>query len=265
MTDSSADTAIPALLGPDEPPAVEIVNGNGSSSAVLVCDHASNRVPVRLGELGLAGAQLNDHIGWDPGAAAVARRLSAHLDAPLVLSGYSRLVIDCNRPLSHADSIAERSAGVPVPGNRGLSPDERRIRSQTLFRAYHGTIARLLDGRAGRPSVLLSIHSFTPALDGRPRPWHVGVSSGRDRRLAELLLGVLRQDRDLIIGDNEPYPIEDGIDYTIPLHGEGRGLPSVMIEIRQDGIRTLAGAATWAARLAAAYRRIEPEVLQLFD
>ena len=264
MTDSGTGTATPALLQPDEPPAVEIVNANGSSSAVLVCDHASNRIPAGLGNLGLAADRLNDHIGWDPGAAEVARRLSAHLDAPLVLSGYSRLVIDCNRPLSNAESIAEQSAGVCVPGNLGLLPEQRSIRAEALFQAYHGMIAALLDGRSGRPSVLLSIHSFTPVLNGRERPWHIGVSSGHDRRLAELILGVLRQNEDLIVGDNEPYPIEDGIDYTIPLHGEGRGLPSVMIEIRQDGIRTTAGAATWAARLAEVFRLIEPEALRLW-
>jgi predicted N-formylglutamate amidohydrolase len=260
MTDSAMNDTTPDLLGPDEPPAVEIVRGNGSSSAVLVCDHASNRIPARLGDLGLAAARLNDHIGWDPGAAEVARRLSDQLDAPLVLSGYSRLVIDCNRPLSHSDSIAEQSAGVLVPGNLGLPPEQRRLRAQALFQTYHDAIARLLDARAGRPSVLLSIHSFTPVLNGPPRPWHIGVSSGRDRRLAELMLGVLRRNEGLIVGDNEPYPIEEGIDYTIPLHGGDRGIPSVMIEIRQDGVRTTADAERWAATLAELYRQIESEI-----
>lgn len=263
MTDFGTGTATPALLEPDEPPAVEIVNADGSSSAVLVCDHASNRIPARLGKLGLAPVRLNDHIAWDPGAAEVARRLSVLLDAPLVLSGYSRLVIDCNRPLSNAESIAEHSAGVCVPGNAGLSPSQKSIRAETLFQAYHAAIDRLLDGRAGRPNALLSIHSFTPVLDGRARPWHIGVSSGHDRRLADLMLGVLRRNDDLTVGDNEPYPIEDGIDYTIPFNGEGRGLPSVMIEIRQDGIRTTAGVTVWAARLAELYRLIEPEVFLL--
>jgi predicted N-formylglutamate amidohydrolase len=262
----SSDTRLTAsaLLEPDEPPAVETVNAGGGGSAVLVCDHASNRVPRRLGSLGLDAARLADHMGWDPGAADVARRLSAHLDAPLVLSGYSRLVIDCNRPPRSAESIAEESAGVPVPGNRGLSPENRESRINTLFQPYHGAIARLLDGRSRRPSLLLSIHSFTPILNGRPRPWHVGVSSGRDRRLAALMLRALAHGADFTVGDNEPYPIEDDIDYTIPVHGEARGLPSVMIEIRQDGIRTAAGAAGWAARLAQAYRLIEAEALGFF-
>ena len=253
-----------SFLEPDEPSPVEIVNADGTGSAVFVCDHASNRVPRRLGTLGLDAAQLADHIAWDPGAADVARRLSAHLDAPLVLSGYSRLVIDCNRPLRNAESIAEQSAGVPIPGNRGLCSKEREIRINALFRPYHGAIGRLLDSRTKRPSLLLSIHSFTPLLNGRTRPWHISVSYGRDRRLAALMLGALAHSGDFTVGDNKPYPIEDDVDYTIPVHGEGRALPSVMIEIRQDGIRAAADAAAWAARLADAYRLIETDALRFF-
>jgi predicted N-formylglutamate amidohydrolase len=264
MTRPDTSLTTPALLGADEPPAVEVVNAGGTGGAVLVCDHASNRVPRRLGDLGLDAVQLADHIAWDPGAAAVARRLSAHLDAPLLLSGYSRLVVDCNRPLRNPESIAEQSAGVPVPGNRGLSLKEREMRIDGLFRPYHDAVGRLLDVRSRGPNLLLSIHSFTPVLKGRPRPWHVGISHGRDRRLAALLLGALARDGELTVGDNEPYPIEDDIDYTIPHHGERRGLPCVMIEIRQDGIRTAAGAAVWAERLADAFRRIEAEALRLF-
>lgn len=261
MSESTTDTQ--ALLGAHEPPAVEIVNAGGASSVVLVCDHASNRVPERLANLGLDADQLADHIGWDPGAAAVARGLSARLDAALVLSAYSRLVLDCNRPLNSAESIPEHSAGVPVPGNAGLSPEARRIRSEALFRPYHAAISQLLDGRRQRPTLLISIHSFTPVLKGRPRPWHIGVSAGRDKRLAALMLAVLRQNEDLIVGDNQPYPIEVEFDYTIPVHGEARGLPSVMIEIRQDGLRTAAAAAAWADRLAEVYRQIEVKAVGL--
>lgn len=252
------------LLGPAESPAFELVNATGSSSAVLVCDHASDRVPQQLGNLGLDAAQLAEHIGWDPGAAETARLLSAQLDAPLVLSSYSRLVIDCNRPLGNADSIAEQSAGVLVPGNRGLSPAEREQRINTLFRPYHNAIERLLDERCQRPNLLLSVHSFTPILNGQPRPWHIGVSYWRDRRLAALMLDELARRGNVIVGDNQPYPIEEDVDYTIPVHGEARGLPSVMIEIRQDGIRDAEGVAAWATRLAQAYRLIEAEALRFF-
>jgi predicted N-formylglutamate amidohydrolase len=264
MIDSEADVTTWSLLGPDEPPAVEVLNADGSCGAVLLCDHASSRVPERLGNLGLTAVQLADHIGWDPGAADVARRLSAHLDAPLVLSGYSRLVIDCNRPLRSAESIVEESAGVPVPRNIGLSPAERESRIKELFRPYHDAIDELLDGRSLRPSLLLSIHSFTPVLNGRPRPWHIGISHGYNRDLAALLLGALACSGDFLVGDNEPYPVDDDIDYTIPVHGEGRGLPSAMIEIRQDAIRAVEGAAVYAERLAQAYRLIEAEALRFF-
>ncbi len=261
--DSDTHPITCSWLGSDEPPAVELVNAGGSGSAVLVCDHASNRIPRRLGNLGLDALALADHIAWDPGAAEVARRLSADLDAPLVLSGYSRLVIDCNRPLGNAQCIAEQSAGVPVPGNRALSAGDRAMRIDTLYRPYHDAIARLLERRSQRASLLLSIHSFTPVLEGRERPWQVGVSYWRDPRLAVLLRGGLSQGMESAVGDNQPYAIDEAIDYTVPVHGEGRGLPSVMIEMRQDGIRVPAQAATWAARLAQAYRRIEAEALRL--
>jgi predicted N-formylglutamate amidohydrolase len=254
-----------SLLGPDEPPPVEIVNADGRSNAVLVCDHASNRVPQKLGTLGLDADQLMDHIGWDPGAAEVARHLSKLLDAPLVLSGYSRLVIDCNRPLENTQSIAEQSAGIPIPGNHGLSPKQKQLRINTLFQPYHSAINRLLEKRGNSPTLFLSIHSFTPELDGRPRPWHVGVSYWRDGRFASLMREALARNGDLVVGDNEPYPIEDDIDYTIPAHGENRGLPSLMIEIRQDQVQTEAHAHIWASRLAAAYCLIEAEALLYFE
>lgn len=264
MMGSGADAKAATLLGPDEPPPVETVNAGGAGNVVLVCDHASHKVPQRLGTLGLAPDLLADHIGWDPGAADVAHRLAALLDSPLISSGYSRLVIDCNRPLDNAESIAERSAGVSIPDNLRLSPEERSARIDALFRPYHDTIGQLLDDRSHRPTLLISIHSFTPVLNGRRRPWHIGVSHWRDRQLAALLLGALGREGGLMVEDNEPYPIEDTIDYTIPRHGAGRGLPAVMIEIRQDAIRTAAGATAWAARLAAAYGLIEAEVPRLF-
>jgi predicted N-formylglutamate amidohydrolase len=245
-----------SLLGGEDGPPFEVVNADGGSNVVLVCDHASHRVPRRLGTLGLDPSRLREHVGWDPGAAAVARRLSTELDAPLVLSGYSRLVIDCNRPLRSAESIAEESDGVPIAANLGLSSEERAVRATALFHPYHDAIARVLDGRHGRPTVLLSIHSFTPVLTGHARPWDVGVSARRERRLASRLVAELRCDRGgWTVGDNEPYAIDDDFDYTIPVHAEARGLPSALIELRQDGIEKPADARAWAGRLAQAVRR----------
>ncbi len=245
------------LLAADEPPAFEIVNASGASNLVLVCDHASKRVPRCLDNLGLTPEQLDDHIGWDPGAADVARLLSNKLDAPLILSGYSRLVIDCNRPLQSPQSIPEQSAGVLVPSNQNITAEDRARRVKNVFTPYHNAINQLLADRKNRPTVFLSIHSFTPSLDGQHRPWHIGVSFWRNDTLAKLLISALKKDEDIVVGDNEPYAIDAEFDYAIPVHGEGRGLPSAMIEIRQDGIRTAAGVAAWAERIAKAYQTIE--------
>ncbi|MFZ5604914.1 MAG: N-formylglutamate amidohydrolase [Pseudomonadota bacterium] len=248
------------LLEPEEPPVFEIVNGNGQGRMVLVCDHASNRMPRCLKNLGLNAQQLADHISWDPGAADVARALSKLLDAPLVLSGYSRLVIDCNRPLQSPESIAEQSAGVTIPGNQQLSQQQREQRIAALFQPYHQAIAQLLDTREAPTTMLLSIHSFTPALNGQQRPWQVGVSYWHDPRLAEHLHNQLIQSGDINVGYNQPYPIEDAFDHTIPVHGEGRGLASAMIEIRQNEIPSPVAAMAWAARLAPAIQTFAVDI-----
>ncbi|WP_331352821.1 N-formylglutamate amidohydrolase [Cellvibrio sp. UBA7671] len=253
--------ALSTLLLPTEPAAVELFNQQGKSNLVLVCDHASNRVPVCLDKLGLSDDQLAEHIGWDPGAATVARLLAKALDAPLLLSGYSRLVIDCNRPIESNELIPEQSAGIVIPGNQNLSAYERADRIQNLFIPYHDAIDALLDARLlsnpKHPTLFLSIHSFTPFLFNQQRPWHIGVSHKSDARFAKDLYRALVQQGDIIVGLNEPYPIEDAFDYSIPTHGEARGLPCAMIEIRQDGLTTETGIERWAARIANAYRAID--------
>lgn len=245
------------MLLPHEPPPVEVVNPDGLSRVLLVCDHASNRLPAAAGTLGLAPGDIDTHIGWDIGAAAVARHLSRLLDATLVLSGYSRLLIDCNRPTQVAGSIPEASAGIPVPGNVGLRPEEREARTQTFFRPYHSTIESILEERARHPRwpipVLLSIHSFTPELHGKKRPWNVGLLYGKDTRLAHAFLEWLRRDPSLVVGDNEPYRVSADTDYTIPTHGEARGILHTAFEIRQNGITDEAGQRAWAERLAAGW------------
>ena len=251
------------LLVADEPPAVEAVNAGGAGSAVVVCDHASRRVPRRLAGLGLVPEQLTTHIAWDPGAKEVARRVAEELDAPLVASRYSRLAIDCNRPLASDESIAVTSAGKVIPGNCAISSADRAARATALFRPYHCTIARVLNQRAanGRRSRLLSIHSFTPVLNGDRRPWNVAFSYGRDARLALLLLDAFRTWGEMVVGENQPYSVDDSTDYTIPVHGEQRGLPHVLIEIRQDGLTTPEKCESWALRLAAAYRLSEASLV----
>jgi predicted N-formylglutamate amidohydrolase len=241
--------ALHPLLAGDEPPPFEIVDAGGAAPLVLVCDHAGNRVPRALRRLGLAPATLRGHIAWDIGAAEVARRLSRRFDAPLALARYSRLVIDCNRALDDPSSIAAESDGIPVPGNRGLSPGERLERAETLFKPYHEAVARLIERKAAQaPSpALVSVHSFTPVFQRTRRPWHVGVLWNADGRLAAPLLAALRRGAELVVGDNEPYSAREGVGYTIREHAERAGLAHVALELRQDLIATAAGAEQWAA------------------
>jgi predicted N-formylglutamate amidohydrolase len=241
-----------ALLDPDEPSPVTLDNEAGSSVFFLTCDHAGRAFPRQLGRLGLPEPETRRHIAWDIGIGAVGERLSRLLDAAVILQTYSRLVIDCNRDPSVASSIPEISETTEIPGNRGLSEVGRAARVDAIFRPYHNAIAAALDRRAAaaRESVLVALHSFTPVFKGISRPWHVAVLFNRDRRLAHALAELLRAEGDLMVGENEPYAVSDLTDYTIPVHGERRGLPHVEIEIRQDQITDPAGQMQWAERLA---------------
>jgi len=244
--------AAEALLAPDEPPAVIDYRSDGASPFLLVCDHAGRRIPRRLHNLGLAEAELARHIAWDIGIAGVGRLLADRLDACLVMQPYSRLVIDCNRPPGSLESIVTASDGTPIAGNENLSAAAAELRAREIFAPYHGAIARHLDARAKarRQTILISLHSFTAVYAGFARPWQVGVLYNRDSALARALLDLLRSERDLTVGDNEPYTVDDETDYTIPVHGERRGIAHVAIEIRQDLIGAETGQRQWAARLA---------------
>jgi predicted N-formylglutamate amidohydrolase len=254
------------MLSAHDPGAFEVVQAAGRSRVLLCCDHASRRLPAALGTLGVREADLASHIGWDIGAAAVARRLSTLLDATLVLSGYSRLVVDCNRPPNADSAIPTSSGGVPIPGNEGLDDAARALRVETLHRPYHAAIAAQLDARlataraapAAPSPVLLSIHSFTPALNGEPRPWPIALLYGRDARLAHRFRDALRRDATLLVGDNEPYRVSDDSDFTVPVHGEQRGILHTAFEIRQDGVEREEGAHRWAERIAEIWKEIEP-------
>ena len=240
------------LLGPDDPPPFESLNERGTSRALLVCDHASCRIPAALGTLGVSEEDRTDHIGWDIGAAAVARRLSALLDARAILAGYSRLVIDCNRPERAPDRIPPVSDSVPVPGNAGLDRAAVEARVDACFTPYHDAIGAALDrmSAAAPVPVLVAVHSFTPRLrGGTPRPWEIGICWDNDRRMAAPMIERLRAEG-LVVGANEPYDFGVLTDYTVPVHAEGRGLPSLLVEIRNDGIRTPEAVEAWSVRLA---------------
>jgi predicted N-formylglutamate amidohydrolase len=240
------------LLAADEPAPVSVHHENGRTPFLIVADHAGNSMPRALGRLGLPEAECARHVAWDIGIAAVSRLVADALDATLVQQNYSRLVIDCNRTPGSETSIAEVSELTPVPGNIGLSEGRKARRVREIFRPYHDRIETELEGRrqAGRPAALVAMHSFTPVFKGVPRPWHAGVLYNRDPRFAHLLMALMRHEEGLVVGDNEPYSVTDASDYTIPVHGERRGLHHVAIEIRQDLIADGKGQRTWGALLA---------------
>jgi predicted N-formylglutamate amidohydrolase len=240
------------LLAPDDPPPVRVLRPDGRSDFVLTADHAGRTIPKRLGMLGLPESELARHIAWDIGIAGVTERLSEALDAVAVLQNYSRLVIDSNRQPGLDSSIPTISELTPIPSNESLSSAEREARRREIFQPYHDRIEQLLEARraSGRRTLLIAMHSFTPVFKGIARKVEVGILYNRDPRLPHIILELLRHDGDLAVGDNEPYAVGDLSDYTVPVHGETRGLPHVEIEIRQDLIADAAGQARWAARLA---------------
>jgi predicted N-formylglutamate amidohydrolase len=250
-----------SLLAADDPPPVSVQNAAGPSPLLLVADHAGVASPRALGRLGVAESEWQRHIAWDIGIAGLGRMLSDALDATLIRQNYSPLVIDCNRPLDAASSIPEISELTPIPGNVGLSDAEKAARAREIFLPYHACIEaeRERRQRAGRPTALIALHSFTPEFKGVARPWHVALLSNRDRRLADRLLDLFRKERDLVVGDNQPYFVSGTTDYTIPAHGERHGLPHALIEIRQDLIAEDGGQRQWAARLA----RVLPRAYEL--
>jgi predicted N-formylglutamate amidohydrolase len=253
----TTDTAL--LLGAAEVPPVLEQNERGRSPFLLTCDHYGKLLPAALGDLGLPASELERHIGWDIGIAGVAEQVARALDAHLVAQRYSRLVIDCNRPPSAPNAIPMISERTTIPGNEGLTREDAERRRRAIFDPYHDRIADVIDARqrAGQPTVLVALHSFTPVYAGIIRPWHIGTLYHRDRTLPPLLLKALRAEPDLVVGDNEPYAVSNETDYTIPVHGEARGLINSGIEIRQDLIAESEGQRQWAERLTCIFGELE--------
>src|SRR5882762_8400264 len=253
----AGDTSL--LLGLTDVPPVREYNAEGSSPFLLTCDHYGRLIPAVLGDLGLPESELERHIAWDIGIAGVAEMLSKHLDAHLIVQRYSRLVIDCNRPPNVASSIPLISEATTIPGNEGITREAAALRRAQIFDPYHRRIDEIIDARRHRnmPTILVSLHSFTPVYAGIARPWHIGTLYQRDTVLPLLLLQLLRAEPDLVVGDNEPYAVSDETDYTIPVHAEARGLMNTGIEIRQDLIADQAGEKAWADRLARIFGEIE--------
>ncbi|MDH3693888.1 MAG: N-formylglutamate amidohydrolase [Gammaproteobacteria bacterium] len=247
-----------SLLEADDLDPVEVVNGN-NASLLLTCEHAGRSVPRALESLQLPREEFDRHIAYDIGAAGLAKRLAQRLDASLVLQRYSRLVIDCNRPIDAPDSITTVSDGTHISVNADLDYEERQQRVTEIHDPYHRAIAERLDAHEGVP-ILVSIHSFTPSMNNEERPWHAGLLFNRDDRLAKYMMPLLGKD-DINVAYNEPYSVDDHSDYTIPVHGEVRGIPHVLIEVRDDQLENSAAQHQWAEHIGVALEA----ALQVFD
>jgi len=244
---STAKQFIMGLLTETDPAPFHVIGEDRPSSTLLVCDHASNAVPAALDGLGLTADISEQHVAWDIGAAAVARGLAETLHTPLVLAGYSRLVIDLNRDPTDPASIPEVSDDIPIPGNRGLSDADKSCRVQEIYNPYHGKVADLLSQRdkEGWPPALFSIHSFTPLMKGETRPWDIGVLWNKDPRISVPLMAALEAHPDgLTVGNNEPY---SGAQYahTLDIQAGNLGIANCAVEIRQDLVSSEDGVRYW--------------------
>ncbi len=237
------------LLSKTEPAASQIVNAEGASPFVLICEHASNRVPEALGTLGLNTAELSQHIAFDIGAESTARILSKLLNAPLILQNYSRLVYDCNRPPEAEGAMPEVSEVTPIPGNKNLGAEAKLARINEIYRLFQDTIASFLDHRAAHAlrAIPVSIHSFTKLYKGKERSVELGLLFDRDAWLANLLVKSFPGFNTQL---NEPYGPKDGVMHLMNLHAAPRGLHHLMIEIRNDLIDGERGQQQWAQRLS---------------
>jgi len=240
------------LIGPDDPPSYVVLHEHGAAAALLVCDHASRAFPRSMARLGLPELATWQHVAWDIGAGELTRGLAHALDAPAVLAGYSRLVVDCNRDPDHAEVFRKESDGWIVPGNQSLTDAEQRLRRSSFFEPYHARITTSLDQLRERSVIPLfvSIHTFTPVMAGRHRPWHVGVLWDVDETNARRLMQGLSQVDGLVVGDNQPYSGRHPSDYTIEHHARRAGLPHLCIEVRQDQVESPAGLERWVRLLA---------------
>ena len=240
------------LLSPKDPPVSQLENPHGRSSVVLVCEHGGRAFPLKLGQLGLDDHQTQRHFAWDIGALDLARGLSDALDAPLIHQAYF---------------IPEQGEEITILGNTDLSQTQRKARLNEIWRPFHDHLSALLDQREqlSLQTVLISIHSFTPVFFGRQRPLEVGVLCDRERRFAEPLYQQLENKCGRLAALNEPYDMNRESDYTIPVHGEDRGLLCAEIEVRNNLISDSDGLAFWVETLAQAISSTLDQVLDTPD
>jgi predicted N-formylglutamate amidohydrolase len=249
-----------ADVADDWPVAVEVLNEDGRSPFVLICEHASNYIPAEYNQLGLAAKDLTRHIAWDIGAANVTRALAKRIDASAFLGGYSRLLVDLNRPLHVADSIPLRSEATDVPGNFALNDAEKERRARLMFHPFQDRLRQHLERRSadGRRNVLVAVHSFTPVYLGQQRAWHAGVLFDKAALLGQAMIAQLSRDPLLNVGANVPYGVSAEADYALVVHGDQLNNPAVLIEIRNDLIDDPDGVEAWTLKLEEALRAVEP-------
>lgn len=240
-----------ALLGPEDPAPFRVLNPDSESPYLFSADHAGRAIPRALATLGVSRAALDTHIAWDIGIAHVTELLAAELTAFAILQHYSRLVIDCNRPTHVESSIATLSEHTEIPGNVGLSAEDKAQRAAEIFEPYHRRLLAEFERRerSKAPIIYVAMHSFTPRFKGVDREWEMGVLYHRDSRLAARLLELLPREG-LCVGDNQPYFVSDHSDYGVPTYGEQRGHVHVELEIRQDLIADPVGQKRFASMLA---------------
>jgi predicted N-formylglutamate amidohydrolase len=268
--DSNSEHEHDSLIAPDEPPAISLLNEHGQAKVLLVGDHVSNLIPKSLQQLGLEDRVLQEHVAYDIGSRKLLTHLVEHLDAPAVLAGYSRLVVDLNRSLEDPSVIPKVSDNIPIPGNQNLSREDRKRRIHSFYTPYRAAIDHTLHGfrQRGIVPALIAIHSFTPQMAGFERPWHIGMLWDKDPRIPLALMQRLRAHPEQInVGDNEPYSGKHPADYTIDHHAEAAGLPHVSIEVRQDLVNTEAGAEKWATILSDALTDIlaDPDLYKVWN
>ncbi len=246
------------LIGPEDPAPYTLVNPEGTTPVLLVCDHAGRAFPRHMNLLGLDPSVLDKHVAWDIGSRRVGELLAERLDATAVQSNYSRLIVDCNRQLYDATAFVPVSDGIGVPGNQAITDREKWLRVRSFYWPYHNAITRQIQrlSAGGKTPAVISVHSCTPVFDRIVRPWHIGVLWDRDPRIARPLLDRLETMPDVCEGDNEPYSGRHPHDFTIDFHAEPDGLPHVGIEIRQDLIDSEEGARHWAGLLGSVLAEI---------
>ena len=230
----------------------QVYNLKGKSRVILLCDHASNYIPSKYKNLGLSKKEIYRHIGWDIGAASIAKKIANRLNATLIMSGYSRLLVDCNRPLGVPEAFIKVSENTVIPENLRLTKKIKKYRAKKYCIPYRNRIDKILKSRIRKKiiPIIIAVHSFTPVYRGFVRPWHLGLLYRKDRRMVSLVQNQMKNNKSIKIGINEPYKCNLKGDYSIPYFGESNGLPNILFEIRQDLINNNAGVIKWSNKLS---------------